>query len=209
MKVSNNNLRRALKKAFISLNENMLEEVVEIMNFYLETKLISYKTIKQLISDDPIDPLLFLIEKNLFISQQSTHGTLEWGDSAFNLKPNTTFRMPSITESLLRRMQEKGFWNVDEIIKEKFRHIEDPNYQKMPRLIRQIYLSAQDQQIDGSKIRHICEKMDIEDRIDSIISELKGLGIMSPTISRSLFSCVRSKSPQYELNPLLFKIYKE
>lgn len=208
MKGRNNNLHRALKKAFIGLNENLLKEVGELLNFYLETKSISYKTIKQLIPDNPIDPLLFLIEKNLFISQQSTHGTLEWGDSAFNLNPNPTFRMPSITESLLRSMQEEGFWNVDEVVKEKFRQIEDPNYQKMPRLIRQIYLSAQDQQIDGSQIRHICEKMDIEDRIDSIISELKGLGIMSPTISRSLFSSVRSKSPHYELNPLLFTIYR-
>jgi hypothetical protein len=207
MKGRNNNLHRALKKAFILLNENLLEEVVVLLNFYLETKSISYKTITQLISDNPIDPLLFLIEKNLFISKQSTHGTLEWGDSAFNLKPNTTFRMPSITESLLRRMQEKGFWNVDEVVKEKFRQIEDPNYRKMPRLIRQIYLFAQDQQIDGSQIRHLCEKMDIEDRIDSIISELKGLGIMSPTITRSLFSSVKSKSPYYELNPLLFTIY--
>lgn len=208
MKGGRNNLWNALKNIFDELDENLLEKIEQLLNYYLQNGFISYIVIKELINENPMDLLLFLWEKKMFIPQHSSHGTLEWGDSTLNLRPKETYHMPAITERLLHSVQESKVWNVDEVIKKKFKQIGDPQYKKMPRLVRKLYKHSQDLLIEGTKIREICEKMDMESRIDSIISELKGTGIMSPTISRSFFNTVRSRSPKYELNPLLLKIYE-
>ena len=208
MKSRRNNLSSALKNIFDELSEPLWEKIVNLLNYYLQNGFISYEIIKKLIINNPKDPLLFLWEKKIFIPQQSSHGTLEWGDSSLRLKSKETYRMPWITERLLHSVQETKVWNVDEVIRKMFKQIGDPNYHKMSRLVRKIYYSSNHQLIEGTKLRNICEKMGIENRIDSIISELKGTGIMSPTISCSLFNSLKSRSPKYELNPLLSKIYE-
>lgn len=207
MKSRQRSLRYALERLFDELDQDILEKIVNLLNYYLQNDSISYKIIEKLSKDNPTDTLLFLWENKLLIPQHSTHGTLEWGDALLDPSLDETFRIPQISKQLLQEVQKTGIWNIEEAIRKKFKQIGDPNYQKMPRLIKRLYSVSQNQTINGSQIRQICENMNIANRIDSIISELKGIGIMSPTISNSLLSSVKSKSPLYKLNSFLLKLY--
>jgi len=57
--------------------------------------------------------------------------------------------------------------------------------------------------INTIKIKKICRELDSEDRIDSLIAELRGSEVMSPKVS-SLTEVIREGSPIYELSPSLF-----
>ncbi|TFF99864.1 MAG: hypothetical protein EU541_03805 [Promethearchaeota archaeon] len=209
MNYDTNNLENALENLYEDLNGVFLENIIKTLIYYLKNNSISFRNIEKIVSEDVIDLLLFLNEKKILIPQKSSHGTLEWGDISLNPNPFETYRMPQITKLLMQKVQETKVWNLKKVITDKFKQIGDPNYQKMPSLIKQMYRISQNHLINGTQIREICCEQGVEERIDSIISELKGIGIMSPTITRSLFSSVRSKSPQYELNPLLFKLYEQ
>ena len=53
------------------------------------------------------------------------------------------------------------------------------------------------------KSRKYVRELDLEDKVDSLIAELKGTGVMSPKLG-SLIEVIRQGSPIYELNPSLF-----
>ncbi len=203
-----NNLKEMLSRLFDDIDGDLLNDVGRILELYLQNNSISYKNIKHIVEDDVMDAMLFLSEKKLLIPQQSSHGTLEWSDSFLNTSPEEKYNMPQITRELLNHARVCGVFNIEEIVRKKFKNIEDPNYKEMPDLLRRLLQMEKHLLVNGRQIRSICEDKGIEARIDSIVSELKGMGIMSPVITRGLFSAVKSKTPQYELNPILVALYK-
>ena len=52
------------------------------------------------------------------------------------------------------------------------------------------------------QIKKMCKELDLEDRVDFLIAELKGSGVMTPKLS-SLAEVMRETSSIYELNPSL------
>ena len=53
------------------------------------------------------------------------------------------------------------------------------------------------------QIKKICNELGLGHRVNALIAELKGSGVMSPKLS-SLAEVARTGSPIYELNPSLF-----
>jgi hypothetical protein len=49
----------------------------------------------------------------------------------------------------------------------------------------------------------MCRELDLEDKVDTLIAQLKGTGVMSPKLG-SVIEVIRQGSPVYELNLSLF-----
>ena len=59
-------------------------------------------------------------------------------------------------------------------------------------------------EINATQKKQLCGKRGFNDKIDCLITGLKGSGLMSPKL-RSLTKATRAKAPSYELNLSLFR----
>ena len=59
---------------------------------------------------------------------------------------------------------------------------------------------AEDCRISAAQIRKTCRELGLAQRLDMLIAELKGSGVMSPKLG-SFAEVNREGSPLYELNP--------
>ncbi|HIH96209.1 MAG TPA: hypothetical protein HA348_01745 [Thermoplasmata archaeon] len=73
----------------------------------------------------------------------------------------------------------------------------------MPKLVQKLGEESKDCKVNAIQIKKICRELDLEDKVDSLIAELKGSGVMSPKLG-SLIEVMKEGSPVYELNPSLF-----
>ncbi|MFO7795929.1 MAG: hypothetical protein ACQERB_05165 [Promethearchaeati archaeon] len=201
----NKNLFDALRSVFFDLNDNdLIENISSILAYVLENNKITTRIILNLSDKNYEDVLFILFEKRLLIPENSYRG-LEWQECRFSLDMDQTYRMPIIIKNLVKFSMKSGIWNLEEAILHTFIKIGDKNYKKMPILVHKLYEKSKNYRIKGKRIREICMDLGLEERTSALISELKGVGIMSPELSRSLFSSLKEKTPIYELNPSLYQ----
>jgi len=79
----------------------------------------------------------------------------------------------------------------------------EPNWEQIPKLVARLEKRAKDHRITASQIKTVCNELGLGDRVDVLIAELKGSGVMSPKLG-SLAEVSRAGTPIYELNPSLF-----
>jgi len=79
----------------------------------------------------------------------------------------------------------------------------EPGWEKMPKLVQKLREESKDYKINAIQIKKICRELDLGDRVDIVISELKGSEVMSLNLG-SLVEVIRQGSPTYGLNPSLF-----
>jgi len=200
----NNNLVYALKSVlFNHYNDDLVDYISQILVYTLENEGITTRKIQNISGDEYEDLLLILFEKRLIIPASSYRG-LEWQDRAFSLDINEKYKMPKIIKNLVKIANKSGTWNLKESIIDTFKKIGEKDYDKMPTLVNKLYENSENYRINGNKIRKICKDLNLEDRAGALISELKGIGIISPQLSVSLFSSLKERTPIYELNPSLF-----
>jgi len=79
----------------------------------------------------------------------------------------------------------------------------EPAWEQMPKLVERLGQQARDCRITVVQIKEVCAELGMGDRVDALIAELKGSGVMSPKLG-SLAEGHRAGTPIYELNPSLF-----
>ncbi|MBD3213401.1 MAG: hypothetical protein GF311_12405 [Candidatus Lokiarchaeota archaeon] len=200
----NRKLFEAIKSLFHeNLETNFIETIAEILELTLIKNGITLKQIKN-VSEKNVEDLLFILFDFKILIPNNTCRGLEWQDTEFALNPNQSFNMPSIIKTIVQLAIDSSLWNPEEAIRITFDKIGEKEYKKIPYLVKKLYNEAKNYGITGQQITRICKELRLEERAGAIISELKGTGIMSPLLSRSLFTSLKNKSPRYELNPSLF-----
>jgi len=86
---------------------------------------------------------------------------------------------------------------------DKYTEMGEPVWEQMPKLVERLGQQARDCRITTVQIKEVCAELDMGDRVDALIAELKGSGVMSPKLA-SLAEVHRARIPIYELNPSLF-----
>ncbi|TXT61908.1 MAG: hypothetical protein BAJALOKI1v1_1080010 [Promethearchaeota archaeon] len=205
------NLKKALNRHFCEESnfdaKDSIKSLSRVLYYCLKNRIISYKLIQQLAeNNDVMDLIFFLQDKKLLISKKTFGMTLEWGDINFLNAPNETFQMPIIIKQLVTEALKSGFWNSEKAITTTFKNIGDPHYKLMPKLTSKLYNHSIHYLIDGLKIKMFSEEMHLVDKVNSIISELKGSGIMSPKLISSFFQSIKQNTPIYGLNPSLYQL---
>jgi len=116
------------------------------------------------------------------------------------IKDGEAYEMPNIVRYVAREALKTGTWHPEKAILKLFKEFKDPNCKQIPELVRSIAKEACDQKITGDRIKKICLRLGLSNRVDSLIAELKAAGIISPKLS-SFPEVTREGSPIYELNP--------
>ncbi len=202
------NLKKALEAYFFKesrLNKELINSLSKILYHCSKKKKITFEEIKVLNEGDITDLIFFINEKKLLIPRKTFSGTMEWDDTFFLNNSNEIYEIPNIIKQMIREAINSGLWNPEKVIIKLFKKIGEKDYEKMPTLIKTLYQYSKNYQIYGSQIKSKCDDMLLGDKVNSIISELKGTGIMSPKLSSSFFHSIQQKSPIYELNPSIFK----
>lgn len=163
---------------------------------------ISYDELEEIAKDDSEDVLLLGFELRLLLPTRSARGTLEWGDAVLLPKPGEMYKMPNVVKCLVEEAIRTGRWDPGNAVAKIFMIMGESQWEEMPKLVQKLGEEAKDCKINAIQIKRVCGELDLEDKVDLLIAELKGSGVMSPKLG-SLNEVIREGSPIYELNPSL------
>jgi hypothetical protein len=167
-----------------------------------KTGMVSYDEVEEIAKDDSADVLLLGFELRLLLPTRSARGTLEWGDAVLLPKPGEMYKMPNVVECLVEEASRTGRWDPDNAVAKVFMLMGESEWHEMPKLVQKLSEEGENRMVNAIQIKRVCGELDLEDRVDILIAELKGSGVVSPRVS-SLIQVIKEGSPIYELNPSL------
>lgn len=185
------------------LKENAVNQLAKILTYASKKGRISYEEAEHILDDDPEDALLLADQQRLLIPLRSVKDTLEWDHSVLLLKPGEIYKMPNVVRYLVEQASRTGQWNPEYAVAQIFREMGEPSWNTMPALVKKLGEEASYNKLNAVQIKQVCSQLGLGDRVDSLIAELKGAGVMSPKLS-SIVEVHRAGSPIYEINPSLF-----
>ncbi len=185
-------------------NNEIVHPLAKVLSHTRKVSRISYNEIEKIINDDPEDVLLTGHKWKMLIPTRSNRGTSDWESKILLLNTDETYKMPNVIKYLVENAEKTGEWNPSSAVAGVFKEMGEPNWEKMPALVKELKENAENSKVNAIQIRQICEKLRLKERVGSLIAELKGSGIMSPKLS-SFAEVFKAKAPIYELNPSLLR----
>jgi len=155
-----------------------------------------------MVNGDAEDVLLLGNEWRLLLPVR-TLKSAAWEDRLLVTKPEELYEVPNIVRYLVEDARKTGRWEAGCALATLFRDMGEPNWEQIPKLVKRLEEQAEDYRITSSQIKKICSELGLGDRVDMLIAELKGSGVMSPKLG-SIAEVSRAGTPIYELNPSLF-----
>jgi hypothetical protein len=192
-------LERALS-SFLGYSE-LVAPLARVLACASKAGKISYSELGNLIEDDPEDILLLGKEWRLLLPVR-TSKSAAWEDRVLLPEIGEIYEMPNIVRYLVEIASQTGQWNPRHAIAKLFMTMGEPEWARISKLVEKMGEEAKDYKINAVQIKKICAEMGLGNKVDALIAELKGGGVMSPKLS-SLAEVLRVGSPIYELNPSL------
>ena len=163
---------------------------------------ISYREVDKIVNDNAEDVLLLGNEWRLLLPVRTVKSAA-WEDRLFLCDPGELYEIPNIARYLVEEATKTGYWDTEHALMALFKEMGEPAWERMPKLVEQLEEQAENHRITSSQIKKICSDLGLGDRVDMLIAELKGSGVMSPKLG-SLAEVSRAGTPVDELNPSLF-----
>jgi hypothetical protein len=163
---------------------------------------ISYREVEKIVSDNLEEVLLFGNKWRLLIPTRIVKSSA-WEERLLLCEPGELYEVPNIARCLVEEASETGCWDPEHAITKLFKEMGEPDWERMPKLVEELGKQSKDCRITAVQIKKTCSELGLGDRVDMLIAELKGSGVMSPKLS-SLPEVSRAGAPLYELNPSLF-----
>ena len=163
---------------------------------------VSYREVEKIVNGDAEDVLLLGNEWRLLLPVRTVKSAA-WEDRLLVAKPEELYEVPNIARYLVEEATKTGRWDPERAITRIFKEMDEPAWKRIPKLVEQLEEQAENHRIAATNIKKICNDLGLGDRVDMLIAELKGSGVMSPKLG-SLAEVSRAGTPVYELNPSLF-----
>jgi hypothetical protein len=195
-----NRLGRALSE--LTSQGELTNRLAQVLALASKRGRVAYYEIGEIISGDAEDVLLLGEEWRLLLPVRTLKSTA-WEDRLLVAKPEELYELPNIVRYLVEDAGKTGHWNPEYAITKLFREMGEPNWEQIPELVEELEQQAKNYRITAIQIKEICSKLALGNRVDTLIAELKGSGVMSPKLG-SLAEVSRAGTPIYELNPSLF-----
>jgi hypothetical protein len=198
-----NRLERALS-GLLSQGEltKLTNRLAQVLAHASKRGRVAYHEIGEIISGDAEDVLLLGNEWRLIFPVR-TLKSAAWEDRLLVAKPEELYEVPNIVRYLVEEAKITGRWNPKYAITKLFREMGEPDWEQIPKLVKELGQQAKNYKITAVQINAICSELGLGGRVDALIAELKGSGVMSPKLG-SLAEVSRARTPIYELNPSLF-----
>jgi len=163
---------------------------------------VSYDEVETLIEESADDVLLLASELRLLLPVR-TFRSSAWEDRIFQAEPGEMYEVPNVVRFLVQNARQTGQWNAANALREFFRLAGEPEWERIPTLVDRIGQRSEDRRVNAVQVKEVCDELGLGHRVDALIAELKGSGVMSPKLG-SLAEVARTGSPVYELNPSVF-----
>jgi hypothetical protein len=191
-----NALRRLLK------NSELAGCLASVLERASKRGNISYQEVDRIVNDKAEDVLLLGSEWRLLLPVRTVKSAA-WEDRLLLCKPGESYEVPNIVRYIVENAGKTGCWNPADAINKLFKEMCEPAWERMPKLIERLREKAKCYRISAAQIRKACVELGLANRVDMLIAELKGSGVMSPKLG-SFAEVNREGSPLYELNPSLY-----
>jgi len=164
---------------------------------------VTFEQAEELIEngDEIEEVLLSAYEWRVLVPRRSDK-TLQWNDRIFIPRPGEVFESPLVVRKLVKLARSTGKWvpvkAAGELAKEMCLEPRDRVAKVVELLIEQRKTGL----VDGFQIKQICRLSGLKGQEDTVISNFKAAGILSPALGY-LPGVKRQTGPRYELNPSL------
>jgi len=195
-----NKLEKALS-GLLSHGE-LTNSLAQVLVLASERGRVSYREVENMVNGNAEDVLLLGSEWRLLLPVR-TLKSAAWEDRLLVAKPEELYEVPNIVRYLVEDARKTGRWEAGRALSELFREMGEPNWEQIPKLVEELGKQSRDYRVTAVQIKEICNELDMGDRVDMLIAELKASGVMSPKLS-SIAEVSREGTPIYELNPSLF-----
>jgi hypothetical protein len=158
--------------------------------------------VDEIVNDKAEDVLLLGYEWRLLLPIR-TIKSAAWEDRLLFCKLGESYEVPNIARYLVEEATKTGRWDPERAIAMIFKNMDEPAWERIPKLVERLEQQTENFRVTADQVKKICRDLDLGDRVDALIAELKAAGVMSPKLG-SLAEVSRAGSPSYELNPSLF-----
>jgi len=193
-----------LEKALSKLLEHgeLTSRLASVLAHASKRGSISYREVDKIVNDNAEDILLLGNEWRLLLPVRTVKSAA-WEDRLLLCEPGESYEVPNIARYLVEEATKTRRWDPERAITKIFKEMGEPNWEQIPKLVERLEEQARDYRITATQIKITCNELSLEDRVDALIAELKGSGVMSPKLG-SIAEVSRTGTPIYELNPSLF-----
>ena len=195
-----NKLERALS-SFLG-HDDLASPLAQVLTLACKRGKISYGEVQGMIQASADDVLLLGIKLRLLLPVRTLRSA-DWEDRVFLAELGEMYEVPNIIRFLVENAGQTGEWVPDNALVEAFRLAGEPQWKLLPKLVTKLGERSQHLRIDAVQIKEVCIELGLGNRVDALIAELKGSGVMSPKLG-SLAEVTRAGFPMYELNPSIF-----
>jgi hypothetical protein len=179
----------------------LISRLAQVLAYASERGRVTYHKIEEITSD--AEDVLLLGNQWGLVFPVRTLKSAAWEDRLLLLEPGEEYEMPNIVRYLVEGAKVTGRWEIGPALAELFREMGEPNWEQIPELVKELGQQAKNYRVTALQIKEVCTRLALGNRVDSLIAELKGSGVMNPKLG-SLAEVSRAQTPVYELNPALF-----
>lgn len=196
-----NNIKKAIQCVIKDTTE--LDSICSVLMYAAEIDIIHYETIQEVAGSSTGEVLLAMWEWKLLLPIRSSKCG-EWDSRVMVIQPGEVFEMPNISRVLTTNAIESGRWDTIWAILHLFQKMGEPDWEKIPALVRELRDSSVHNVISGTRIGVACGHHGLREKTGAMIAALKGAGIISPKLMAMDRNRMRSASPLYEFNPCVY-----
>ena len=192
-----------LKKALSSFLDNteLTGSLAQILTCVSKEGRVTFHEVAETVGDNAEEALLLGNEWRLILPMR-TRRTSAWEDRLLLFGPVELYEVPNIVRYLVENASETGLWEPGVALSELFGEMGDPDWNIIPRLVERLWEQSKHYRTTAIQIKEICGGLGLGDRVDALIVELKGSGVISPKL-RSPAEVSRAGAVIFELNPSL------
>lgn len=195
----------SIKQAMRSIIKDTtdLDPICSVLVYAAEVDIIHYETIQKVAGSLTGEVLLEMWEWKLLLPIRSSKCG-EWDSRIMVMQPGEVFEMPNISRTLTSNAIESGRWDTPWAIYRLFQEMGEPDWEKIPALVRELKNSCVHNVISGTRIGAACSHHGLKEKTGALIAVLKGAGIISPKLMAMDRNRMQSTSPLYEFNPCVY-----
>ena len=200
------NEQKKLERALSSFLQDYVGSLARILGTAVKKGRISYEEIEKLIEpEDDIEEVLLLGFTWRILIPVRSFKSMEWGDRVLMPMPGEIYELPNVVKYLVRGAIRSGTWEPGKAVEAIAREVGEPAWALIPRIVGMLGEYAEGRHVTAIQIKQASKALDLEDRVDSLIADLKACGILSPALGY-LPEAAKKRTPVYELNPSLFPV---
>ena len=170
-------LRRALSEVYA---DESLEAMARVLAEAAERGWIAYGEV-DLDEPDRLDLMLLLIEERLLIPKASAK-SMAWEDRLARFTSDEVYEMPHAVRNLIKMALEEGVWRPREAVERYLNEIGEAKTGAILMLLDRLVGLVEDHRVDADALRGAAEELGLGRDINRIIAELKGSGVLSPSL---------------------------